>query len=111
MKQNEEKSQKDQELTKEELEQVNGGTPFLTPPFPRKEQVSHWDRYLGMMTAMTQVPSYILFIFALKINHYQQTIIMKQNEENSQKAQELTKEELEQVNGGGFLPRPKGKAL
>ena len=25
---------------------------------------------------------------------------MKQNEENSQKAQELTKEELEQVNGG-----------
>ena len=27
---------------------------------------------------------------------------MKQNEENSQKAQELTKEELEQVNGGGI---------
>jgi bacteriocin-like protein len=26
---------------------------------------------------------------------------MKQNEKNSQKAQELTKEELEQVNGGG----------
>ena len=26
--------------------------------------------------------------------------IMKQNEKNSQKAQELTKEELEQVNGG-----------
>jgi len=25
---------------------------------------------------------------------------MKQNEENSQKAQKLTKEELEQVNGG-----------
>ena len=25
---------------------------------------------------------------------------MKQNEKNSQKAQELTKEELEQVNGG-----------
>ena len=37
--------------------------------------------------------------------------IMKQNEKNSQKAQELTKEELEQVNGGGFLPRPKGKAF
>ena len=36
---------------------------------------------------------------------------MKQNEKNSQKAQELTKEELEQVNGGGFQPRPKGKAL
>ena len=35
-------------------------------------------------------------------------LIMKQNEKNSQKAQELTKEELEQVNGGGFLPRPKG---
>ena len=34
--------------------------------------------------------------------------IMKQNEKNSQKAQELTKEELEQVNGGGFQPRPKG---
>ena len=34
---------------------------------------------------------------------------MKQNEENIQKDQELTKEELEQVNGGGgFLPRPKG---
>ena len=34
---------------------------------------------------------------------------MKQNEKNSQKAQELTKEELEQVNGGGgFIPRPKG---
>ena len=28
---------------------------------------------------------------------------MKQNEENSQKAQKLTKEELEQVNGGDFL--------
>ena len=26
---------------------------------------------------------------------------MKQNEKNSQKAQKLTKEELEQVNGGG----------
>ena len=37
MKQNEENIQKDQELTKEELEQVNGGIPFLTPPFPRKE--------------------------------------------------------------------------
>jgi len=36
---------------------------------------------------------------------------MEQNEKNSQKAQELTKEELEQVNGGGFLPRPKGKAF
>ena len=36
---------------------------------------------------------------------------MEQNEENSQKAQELTKEELEQVNGGGFLTRPKAKAL
>ena len=32
---------------------------------------------------------------------------MKQNEENSQKAQKLTKEELEQVNGGlgfGLIP-------
>ena len=29
---------------------------------------------------------------------------MKQNEENSQKAQELTKEELEQVNGGKATP-------
>ena len=29
MKQNEEKSQKDQELTKEELEQVNGGFPLI----------------------------------------------------------------------------------
>ena len=29
---------------------------------------------------------------------------MKQNEENSQKAQKLTKEELEQVNGGITLP-------
>ena len=37
MKQNEENSQKAQELTKEELEQVNGGSPFLTPPFHRKE--------------------------------------------------------------------------
>ena len=36
---------------------------------------------------------------------------MEQNEKNSQQAQELPKEELEQVNGGGFLPRPKGKAL
>ena len=36
---------------------------------------------------------------------------MKQNEENSQKAQELTKEELEQVNGGlkiTVLQTPKG---
>ncbi len=31
---------------------------------------------------------------------------MKQNEENSQKAQELTKEELEQVNGGGIPLSP-----
>ena len=31
---------------------------------------------------------------------------MKQNEENSQKAQELTKEELEQVNGGFFSIGP-----
>ena len=37
MEQNKKNIQKDQELTKEELEQVNGGTPFLTPPFPRKE--------------------------------------------------------------------------
>ena len=36
---------------------------------------------------------------------------MEQNKKNIQKDQELTKEELEQVNGGGFLPRPKGKAL
>ena len=28
---------------------------------------------------------------------------MKQNEKNSQKAQELTKEEMEQVNGGSEL--------
>ena len=33
---------------------------------------------------------------------------MKQNEENSQKAQELTQEELEQINGGSFIPHPKG---
>ena len=31
---------------------------------------------------------------------------MKQNEMNSQKAQELTKEELEQVNGGNNTPTP-----
>ncbi len=37
MKQNEKNVQKDQELTKEELEQVNGGIPFQTPPVPRKE--------------------------------------------------------------------------
>ena len=31
---------------------------------------------------------------------------MKQNEEKSQKAQKLTKEELEQVNGGsGYIPK------
>ena len=30
---------------------------------------------------------------------------MKQNEENSQKAQKLTKEELEQVNGGSRKER------
>ena len=36
---------------------------------------------------------------------------MEQNEKNRQKDQELTKEELEQVNGGGFLTRPKAKAL
>ena len=36
---------------------------------------------------------------------------MEQNEKNIQKDQKLTKEELEQVNGGGFLPRPKGKIL
>ena len=29
---------------------------------------------------------------------------MKQNEENSQKAQKLTKEELEQVDGGYIIP-------
>ena len=29
---------------------------------------------------------------------------MKQNEKNSQKAQELTKEELEQVDGGYIIP-------
>ena len=33
---------------------------------------------------------------------------MEQNEKNCEKPQKLTKEELEQVNGGGFLPRPKG---
>ena len=32
---------------------------------------------------------------------------MKQNEENNQKAQELTQEELENVNGGG--PGGRGK--
>ena len=32
---------------------------------------------------------------------------MEQNKKNIQKDQELTKEELEQVNGGGFIPRPK----
>ena len=31
---------------------------------------------------------------------------MEQNEKNSQKAQEFTKEELEQVNGGsGYIPK------
>ena len=37
---------------------------------------------------------------------------MKQNEKNRQKAQELTKEELEQVNGGLkviVIKSPKGK--
>ena len=29
---------------------------------------------------------------------------MKQNEENCEKPQKLTKEELEQVNGGGWVP-------
>ena len=33
---------------------------------------------------------------------------MKQNEENSQKAQELTQEEMENVNGGFKYPRIKG---
>ena len=33
---------------------------------------------------------------------------MEQNEKNCEKPQKLTKEELEQVNGGGFIPRPKG---
>ena len=35
---------------------------------------------------------------------------MKQNEENCQKDQELTKEEMEQVNGGGWrsMPTPIG---
>ena len=33
---------------------------------------------------------------------------MKQNEENSQKAQKLTQEELENVNGGGG-PGPDGR--
>ena len=31
---------------------------------------------------------------------------MKQNEENGQKPQKLTKEELEQVNGGVWCPPP-----
>ena len=31
---------------------------------------------------------------------------MEQNEKNSQKAQELTKEELEQVNGGNSIQEP-----
>ena len=35
---------------------------------------------------------------------------MEQNEKNSQKAQELTKEELEQVNGG-ILPHDEIEAL
>ncbi len=35
---------------------------------------------------------------------------MKQNEENSQKAQKLTKEELEQVNGGVTLQELAKKA-
>ncbi len=37
MEQNEENSQKDQKLTKEEMEQVNGGISFQQPPIPRKE--------------------------------------------------------------------------
>ena len=36
---------------------------------------------------------------------------MKQNEENSQKAQKLTKEELEQVNGGYMPDIQKGKDM
>ena len=38
-------------------------------------------------------------------------LIMKQNEKNSQKAQELTKEELEQVNGGYMPDIQKGKDM
>ena len=34
---------------------------------------------------------------------------MEQNEKNCQKAQELTKEELEQVNGGSLFRIPKPK--
>ena len=34
MEQNEKNCQKDQELTKEELEQVNGGISFQQPPMP-----------------------------------------------------------------------------
>ena len=36
---------------------------------------------------------------------------MKQNEKNIQKDQELTKEELEQVNGGYMPDLPKGTGL
>ena len=37
---------------------------------------------------------------------------MEQNEKNSQKAQKLTKEELEQVNGGGAsMPQPNLKKI
>ena len=39
----------------EELEQVNGGLGFK-----KSFCFSHWDRYLGMMTAMTQVPVLVL---------------------------------------------------
>ena len=38
-------------------------------------------------------------------------LIMKQNEKNSQKAQELTKEELEQVDGGYMPDIQKGKDM
>ena len=36
MEQNEKNIQKDQELTKEELEQVNGGISFQNPPAPKR---------------------------------------------------------------------------
>ena len=51
--------------------------------------------------------SYILFIFALKINHYQQTIIMKQEE--IKKQEELNDEQIDNVAGGLPLTGPASK--
>ena len=43
MEQNEKNSQKAQELTKEELEQVNGGCSFQTPPVAPVAEIKVWE--------------------------------------------------------------------